>query len=146
MARIEHQVVIRRPVAEVFAYLDSSDRLPTWQSGVVAAHRDGPPSAGTRETHVRSVLGRRIENQMRITAYEPNQRYDVRGRAGPVPYTFTSTVEPVVEGTRITIVLDLQPRGVARLASLVLGRVMACQLRSDFARLKQLLEAGHREG
>lgn len=144
MARIEHHMVIRRPVAEVFAYLDTPEHLPAWQAGVLAAYRDGPPAVGTRETHVRSVLGRRVKSQMQITAYEPYRRYGVRGLAGPVPYTFISSFEPVSEGTRITIMLELQPRGVTRLASRLLGCMLASQLRADFARLQRLMEDGQR--
>lgn len=55
MVKIEHSVVINRPVAEVFAYVTRPENTPRWQSGMLASQQisDGAMGVGTIFTEVR---------------------------------------------------------------------------------------------
>lgn len=59
MIRVEHSVLIARPVEEVFAYVTRAESVPEWKRGLEAVRREttGPPGVGTRETHVSEFLG-----------------------------------------------------------------------------------------
>ena len=46
MIKIEHSVVVDRPVEEVFAYATDVSKVPEWQTSALEARVDGPMQAG----------------------------------------------------------------------------------------------------
>ena len=103
--RLEHSLVIHRPVADVFAFVADPDNLPQWQSGLLEVEKlSGDGGVGSRHREVRSLLGRRIEQVLEVTALTPDRRLDFEVVEGPVHLSLEHTFEPAGDDTRITVV------------------------------------------
>jgi uncharacterized protein YndB with AHSA1/START domain len=139
--RIELTVEIARPPEDVFELLSDIDRLPEWQTSAVEAHTDGPLAAGSRVTEKRRLLGRELDTELEIVAYEPPRRLTLRSLGGPVNFTVDHVLAAEAGGTQLRFVAEAQPRGALRLAEPVLARTAEQQFRQDFDRLKGLLES-----
>nr|MBA2601148.1 SRPBCC family protein [Actinomycetota bacterium] len=143
MISFEFTEVVDRPVEEVFAYLTDAKKLPEWQSMVSESRQDspGPMGVGTRVTNVRNFLGRRIESEAEVTAYESPTRFDVRVVSGPVPFQISHTLEPREATTAVKVEAQGEPGAFFKLAEPLVGRQAERQFKSDFATLKDLLES-----
>ena len=141
--KVEHTVVINRPVGEVFSYLTNPDNLPEWQSGVTEARKEGEGllGAGSRLTEVRTFLGKRISSTLEVTAYEPDREFSIRVVTGPIPFAVRHVFEPADGGTRITFSGEGEPGNLFKLAEPLVARAVKRQSEADFATLKRVLEA-----
>jgi uncharacterized membrane protein len=143
---ITHIVEIDRPPDEVFAYLDQVERHGEWQSQIVSTklETDGPVRVGSRVREIRKVGGREQDASYEITEHDPPRRSSFRGVAGPVRPMGTVTVEPVGDGSksRVAIELNLVGHGfgklIAPLARMQAGKSVA----ESQENLKARLEAG----
>lgn len=142
MVRVEHSLMIERPPAEVFAYTTDPRNLPEWQSTALEARSEGPVREGAHLTEVRKFLGRRMETELEVTAYEPDRRFALKVISGPVPFSTEQTLEPSDGGTRVTIVLEGEPGGFFKLAEPLVERAVRRQIQGDFEQLKDILESG----
>ena len=144
--RAEESGVVNRPVEKVFGYLADPLNLPEW-SGAAVEVRDlkqntpGEPGEGDRFTPVHKFLGRRIEEHVEVTAYEPNRHLRHWSTGGPMPLEINYLFEEVSGGRRLTVSMDAQPAGFLRLIGHVFGRAVKRQIRNDLKTLKGLLEA-----
>ena len=141
MVRIEFSVDIDRPPPEVFAYLTDAEKLPQWQAGAIEAEWQGERAEGARVREVRKFLGRRMESELEVTAYEPDRRLGLKVLSGPVPFSVEQRLEPRNGGTRLTFVGEGEPGGFFRLAEPLVQRAAKRQLQADFEQLKDILEA-----
>ena len=145
MAPITTTTEIARPPDEVFAYVTDPSHFPEWQEGVVSGHMDAPTTrVGSRCTTVRKIGGREREVNTNITEYDPPHRWADRGIDGPIRAIVTVTVEPLADGSRsrLTIELDFTGHGIGRLlVPLIVRRQAARQVPEGVSRLKQRLEA-----
>jgi hypothetical protein len=79
---------------------------------------DGPSGVGTRYTTTRRIAGIvRTGTTSKITEPRPPRSWAARGACEPVRETIKYTVEPLGEnaGSRVTIELDFEGRGIGRL-------------------------------
>jgi uncharacterized protein YndB with AHSA1/START domain len=146
--RIEKSVVIARPVEDVWAVLSNLDNVKRWSlSGSECRQTSpGPLGVGASLEEVKVVLGRfhlRLRGLV-VTEFEPNRTIALTdnrvGIAQPGRQRFT--VEPIKEGTRLTLVAEINlKRGIqpfeemlTKLASWGGGR--------QLANLKRLVETG----
>lgn len=144
MVRVEHEVVVNRPVEEVFDYLTNIEALGEWQSSVVDARRvtDGPVRIGTRFIESRHVMGRSIESTVEVAEHAVPDRFTVRVLDGPVRFTVTHVFERLDGSTRLTVHAEGEPHGLAaRLAGPMIAQRAKREFETDFDRLKQLLES-----
>ena len=83
MARIELNVVINRPVEEVYAYMSNPENNSQWQSHCLGSviTSEGPIGVGTTFTYEIKFLGRRIKSIWEITEYDPNRKAACRSSA-----------------------------------------------------------------
>lgn len=139
----ERSIVIARLVEEVFAFVGDVRNNPLWNGWIVESELvSGDGGAGSTSRHVARFLGKRIEAEAVITAYEPNQRACTRTTAGPIPTHGCRMVERVDGGTRFTQTIEAQPGGFFGLAEHIVVRLAARQLESDMLMLKELLKSG----
>jgi carbon monoxide dehydrogenase subunit G len=138
--RIEHSLEISRPPEEVFALLVDLDRLPDWQSSAIEAHSDGPLELGSLVHEKRRFLGRELADELEVIAFNPPRRLTLRSQAGPVRLTIDHELEPNGGGTRLIVVASGKPGGMMKFAGPMIERTAREEIRSDFARLKELLE------
>ena len=75
MPDARHQVTIRRPASEVFAFIADGLNGPRWRSGITdIALVSGSGVGATYKQGVKGPGGRRVDADYRITTYEPNSR------------------------------------------------------------------------
>ena len=143
---ITDSIEVERKPEDVFAYLDALDRHGEWQSQIVGVRveTEGPTRVGTRVVETRSIQGREQQIPYEVTAHDPPRTSSFRGTAGPVRPVGTVTVEPVGDGSRsrVTIELDLEGHGFLGMLFAPLARRQARkQVPQDQAKLKQRLES-----
>lgn len=141
MIKIEHSVVVDRPVEEVFAYATDVSKVPEWQTSALEARVDGPMQAGATGAIVRKFLGRRMESTVRFDEYEPPRKFAVESTSGPVQFHVHQTYEPEGAGARINIVMEGEPGGFFKLAEPLVQRAIKREMEANFATLKDILEA-----
>jgi hypothetical protein len=147
MASFENTVTIRRPVAEVFAFLADFENVPAWNYAIVETRKvsPGPVGVGTTYRQVRSVTSR-SEEDFEVTVFEPASRLEVQGQLGPFRARLRYTLEPVADGTRLTNAVQLQGPGllsmVVPLATSRVKRAVAANLDT----LRELLERDDQRG
>ena len=144
MTPITTSAEIARPADEVFAYVTDPRTMPEWQQGCVSGQLDGPTtSVGSRCTTVRAIGGRQREVTTEITEYDPPRRWADRGIDGPIRAIVAVTVEPLADGSRsrLTIDLDFTGHGIGKvLVPVIVRRQAAREMPENMRRLKQRLE------
>jgi carbon monoxide dehydrogenase subunit G len=141
MPHFDLTIDISRPPEDVFALLTDIERLPEWQSSAVSAAADGELAVGTVIGEQRRFMGRDISTRDQITAFEPGRRFDVKSLDAPVTYEIHHTLEPHDAGTRLRVEVDVKVGTMMRIAAQPALKAAERELRSDFERLKELLEA-----
>jgi uncharacterized membrane protein len=101
----------------------------------------GPIGVGTTARTTSKFLGRRIENEMEITEYEPSRRFSWLSRSGPFPFQGSVTLQQIGGGTRVDATFEADPGGFFKLAEPLLVSVARRQFQSDLDNLKDLMEA-----
>jgi len=141
MTRIEHSVLIERPVEEVWDYLMDATNNPVWQGPVIEARAGAELEVGSRIDEVMQFLGRRVEVTWEVTELEPLRRSAVRTASGPVPMHGGYTLEPVGGSTRFTMDSELEAHGFFKLAEPVFARMARREGVTSCETLKDVLEA-----
>jgi carbon monoxide dehydrogenase subunit G len=134
--RAEVVVDIHRSPEDVFAYLTDVSNLPSWQSGVHSAER-----VGDRIHESRTMLGRRMDNELEIVDEEPPRLFTLRSLNSPIPFSVRHELEPSGGGTRLTVIGEGDTGLMPGFAGKLMARRAEGQFRKDFERLKQLLES-----
>jgi len=137
--------IARRP-EEVFAYVDELEKHGEWQEAIVSARKEteGPTRVGSRATDTRRVPGGEREVTYEITEHDPPRSASFKGVNGPVRPEGTIKVEPLDDGSRsrVTLELDLKGHGLGVLIAPLARRDARKQVPQDQARLKERLESG----
>jgi uncharacterized protein YndB with AHSA1/START domain len=140
--RIDVTLEIARPPADVFAALTDLDRVPDWQESAVASRCDGVLAEGARIHERRRAMGRELENELEVTAFEPGRRLTLRSVDGPMAFTVDHQLVEQDGGgaTFLHVIAEGNPGSFMKLAKPMLKRRAEHELRGDFERLKQQLE------
>ena len=147
MAPIASSIEIARPPDEVFAYITDPTHLAEWQESLVSAHSegDGPLARGSKVATTRRVGRSERTMTMTVESMSPPRSWALRGIDGPVRLIVNGAIEPLDEGarSRVTIELDFEGRGLGKLlVPLVVRRQAAKEHPQNLQNLKQRLESG----
>lgn len=146
--RVELEVEIARPRAEVFDYLARGENMPRWMSEFQSVEQlsEGPPGLGT--TYRYRLKRPRRASTIEWVEFEQGRRLAfaagrIRAGFGSLAPRGSLTLEEVGAGaTRVRAVYEPKLGGVMRL----MGRPVAASIRrgraGDHQRLKQVLEEG----
>src|SRR5262249_17491939 len=115
MAGTTSTIEIDRSPEDVFAYLDDPARTGEWQGaggGAEARGRgkvdpEGPTKVGTRATRVLRMGRREMTMTYEIPEHDPPKAFAFRGLDGPVRPVGRGTVEPLDDGKRSRVTLEL---------------------------------------
>lgn len=145
MPQIQRSILIRRPVPEVFAFMDDIRREGDWQSNLVSAEQEplGPVGVGTVKRYTSQFLKKEIHNAYRCTVYEMYVRtvYETTSDSA-IEATAETRWEHVPEGTMVTWIIDAEPRGpLGMIPGALLERASISELEETLDRLKTLLES-----
>jgi uncharacterized protein YndB with AHSA1/START domain len=147
MAPIVSSIEIARPPEEVFAYVSDPSRLAEWQESVVSARAEvgGPPAVGSKAVTTRRIGRLERVMTMEMTNISPPRDWAVRGIDGPVRGVVNGTVEPLDDGarSRVTIELDFEGHGLGKLlVPLVVRRQAQKEMPRNLQNLRERLESG----
>jgi hypothetical protein len=142
VAQFKTNLLICRPVEDVFAFVANYQNSSRWVAGEWEHTQlsAGPIGVGTVIRTKGRTLGLRVETTRVVTAYEPARKYAFKSEYQRMPITTTFLFEPLPAGTQLTVVVEGEPSGLFTLTMpFVLGAVRQ-QFEGDLQRLKTLLE------
>ena len=142
MIRIEHSVVVNRPLPEVWTFLSDPANNPQWQTGVVESETvgEGPIEAGTQVRVVRRLLGKRVETLFDTTEFLPNSHFAFQSVSGPVDLEGVVSVEEVDGGARVKFDGSGDPGVFLRMSGTIARWFARRQVEADYDSLKKVLE------
>lgn len=147
MAPIVSDTEIARTAGEVFSYVTDPSRLAEWQESAISAHLegDGPPASGSKAVVTRRVGRGERTMTMEMTEINAPRSWRIRGIDGPVRMIVNGDIEPLDDGarSRVRIELDFAGHGLGKLlVPLVVRRAARKELPRNLQNLKERLESG----
>ena len=142
MVHIEDEIVINRPVEEVFDFVAAERNEPRYNPHMRRAEQitRGPIGVGTRFRVEIVSMGRPVEMVVEFTGYERPRRLLSSTHMSAMDTVGGLTFDPVVGGTRMRWSWDLEAHGALKLMSPVVARIGRKQERTNWTGLKHLLE------
>ena len=151
MISVENDVVIKKPVEEVFAFVSERSNESKWHTDIVEV-RAAPDSHSSPAGDLSSFwtlgstwlvtvqfMGRK-EYLVEITGVEPNRRIQFTTRTGPVRPITTYLFEPASGGTRFIRHVDIPLNGVLRVMKPLMRKSVEKRNARFVENLKRLLE------
>jgi carbon monoxide dehydrogenase subunit G len=123
--RIEQSFTVRRPPAEVFAYMTEPANLADWQTSKLSVEplTDGPPRQGYRLKERTKVGVRTWDQVVEFTEFEPGRAFATHIVEGAMPVDGRWTFEEHgAGGSRVHFVADGELTGVSRLLEPLIRR------------------------
>lgn len=144
MINLDLNALIDCPQKDVFAFVANPNNMSKWNSAVVGLEQvtPGAVGTGTKFKSIGEMMGRRIEGEMQITAYEPDTKCGFQINAGPMQVNITLSFKTVGTGTKINLNAQGNPGGLFKLAEGVLAGRVKAMMEENLARLKTVLEKG----
>jgi uncharacterized membrane protein len=138
------EVMIRRPVQDVYGFYQHFANLPRIVGDVIAVE---PVNGTTYRWFVAGPLGARTRLLITVTEQRDNQllRYETRG---PAPLRarwrleFDADGDPAIGPTRVREQLTMPLGGLGRALLALVGKFPEREVGANLSRLKDLLEAG----
>jgi hypothetical protein len=142
MTRIAGEIVIHRPVDEVFDFVADERNEPRYNPRMRWAEKisPGPVGLGTRFRAETAAMGRRAEMTIEITAYDRPRRLASSTHLSTMDIHGTLDFAPFPWGTRMRWSWELEPRGVLALMSPLIAHLGRRQEVAIWASLKRILE------
>ena len=142
MINLDLGTLIDKPVKDVFAFVTNPANMSKWNSAVVSMEQITPGAVGlgTKFKNVGEMMGRRIEGEMQVTAYEPDTKFGVQMNAGPMQVNMMVSFETVGTGTKISLNAQGNPAGFFKLAEPVMAGRVKAMMEENIASLKSQLE------
>jgi uncharacterized membrane protein len=136
MPRAANEVVVDRPVTEVFAFLADAENDERWRRGVIDVKRVSGDGVGTVYAQgLKGPLGRRISADIEITELRPNELIAFRALTGPARPVGRYELSSEGASTRVRMSLDAALGGVKKL---LLERPMQKAMNNEVANLAEL--------
>ncbi|HEV7187040.1 MAG TPA: SRPBCC family protein [Blastococcus sp.] len=148
MADIQGEVLIRRPVEEVFDFVADERNEPTYNPGMLVSEKvtEGPIGVGTRFRATFRSRRRPLDMQIEYTAFDRPYLLASTSRMAAADFSGTLTFTPTPAGTRLRWSWQARPKGAMRLLAPVFAPVGARQERRTWTLLRDHLEAGDPTG
>ncbi|HET7142435.1 MAG TPA: SRPBCC family protein [Anaerolineales bacterium] len=142
MINLDLSTLIDRPVKDVFAFVADPNNMSKWNAAVVSLEQVTPGSVGTKFKSVGEMMGRRIEGEMQVTAYDPDNQCGFQVKAGPMQVNLTLAFKTVGTGTKVSLNAQGNPGGIFKLAEGVMAGQVKSMMEGNLLRLKSVLEKG----
>jgi carbon monoxide dehydrogenase subunit G len=144
MINLDFSALIDRPVSDVFKFVSDPNNMSKWNSAVVSIQQatPGEVGVGTKFKTVGEAIGRRLEGELQVQAYEPDTKCGFQLNAGPMQMNLTMLFKTVGTGTKLSLNVQGNPAGVFKLAEGVLTGQVKSLMEGNFSKLKTVLESG----
>jgi uncharacterized membrane protein len=142
VVEFQHSVVVNKPVNEVFAYMADFRNNPKWSPDIaeVAKVSPEPPGKGTRWRQVVVARNRRMPYDLIVDRFEANRMYRFKGTGGAIDYEVTCRFEPAEARTKVSIAVNGQVKGFAKLFRGAVERSFREAITSSADNLRKVLE------
>ena len=139
-----HVIEIRRPIEDVFAVLTDVTKTGRWYPANVEEWWTSPPphAVGSTRRARTWVLGRAMENDAVVTAYDPPRMAAMRGLSRNAPFEATLRFEAIDGGTRATVQTAFDLSGVMRLVGPLFIPAYDRGWERGLQNLKRMMESG----
>jgi uncharacterized protein YndB with AHSA1/START domain len=139
--KVERNISIARPPAEVFAYVADIRNDPTWHTDVleVSSSTDVVGMGTVFNVRVKPSMGV-SEGTMTVSRFEPGRLIEFDGRMGRMAPRVTNICEPDAQGTLVTRRVEIEPPGMMRLMSPLIASKIGKSNEGFLANLKRVLE------
>ena len=143
--KVEHSVVIDKPVEQVWNFLTDFQNTPKWDIGVLETRQTSEGSAGLGTTFQNTgpFLGRNSVREYKVTEYEPDRKVTVQLitpvmfiRQAEVSYTF----ERAENRTKLTFTGGIEFSGLFKIIQPLLLQRAKRDGQGDLENLKRLME------
>ena len=144
MINLELGTLIDRPIKDVFTFVSNPNNMSKWNSAVVSIQQvtSGEVGVGTKFKTVGEAMGRRLEGEMQVQAFEPDTKCGFQLQAGPMQMNLIMSFRTVGTGTKLNLNVQGNPAGVFKLAEgLMTGQVKSL-MEGNLTKLKSVLESG----
>lgn len=101
---------------------------------------DGPVGMGTRFHETRVVNGREASNEIYVSAFDPPNTYAATSEHSGIKATYTYKLSAENDGTRVTLVADVDAGGLRKLFIPLVVRMMKKEDSDHLTRLKAVIE------
>lgn len=119
MARYRTSLIIKRPLADTFAFFSDFRNAPTWDPQTRTARKDteGDIGLGTRFILVGGALGMNFELPYEIVGFDPPHQFILEGENRV--FRYRDVIDFVAEGdnTRLSYYAELGFRGLLRVGN-----------------------------
>jgi uncharacterized membrane protein len=142
MFTCEVEILVSRPLDEVFAFVGDVRNRPRWDESVDSEELTSPEPIGvgsTVRTRLRS-MGREYQYTWEIVEHDPPDRMRVESTSGPFPTTLVFQFFDRDDKTEVQATVTGRPNGFLRLLQPMISRSTQKNLDAGYARLKRLLE------
>jgi Polyketide cyclase / dehydrase and lipid transport len=142
MARVSGEILIGRPVEEVFDYVADQRNEPIYNPQMLQSEKitDGPIGVGTRFRATARSGRRPVEMLIEVTDFQRPSTFGSRTTMSSVEVDGGLTFEPVAGATRMRWSWDVSPRGPLRLFGPLVARLGRRQEQTIWSGLKAQLE------
>jgi hypothetical protein len=143
MTHVDGQIMIHRPVDEVFDFVADERNKPRYNPQMRQAEQTsaGPIGVGTTFRAESTSRGRPVMMTIAFTEYQRPRRLTSATHLSTMDIQGTLTFDPVPEGTRMQWSWNLKPRGMLKLMTPVIALIGRRQERTIWTGLKRYLEA-----
>jgi uncharacterized protein YndB with AHSA1/START domain len=142
-SKVTAEVIINRPLEEVFAFVRDMNNHAEWQTGVLESRvtSEGGVEVGSTYRYVTQMMGRQIQTEGEVITCDLDKGFFYRSTKAPFQIVGGYTFEKGNGGTKLTqrIVADVE--GFFRLAKPIVVRTTKRNLENNLLTLKDLLEA-----
>ena len=144
VSHVEGEIVIHRPVEEVFDFVADERNEPHYNPRMLRAEKitDGPVGPGTRFLAELETMGHTMPMTVEFTNYDRPRRVTSCTRSSMMTTVGTLTFVPIADGTRMRWSWDVRPRGIRRVLDPLVGCLGRRQEQNIWGSLKRLLERG----
>jgi len=144
MINLDFSTLIDLPEKDVFAFVANPNNMTKWNSAVVSIEQvtPGDVGIGTKFKTVGEVMGRRLEGELQVQAYETDNKCGFQLNAGPMQMNLTLSLKTVGTGTKLSLNVQGNPAGIFKLAEGVMTGQVKSLMEGNFTRLKAILESG----
>lgn len=141
MSVIREVIDVDRSPEDVYAYITDPSHLPEWQLSAVKAEPldEGPVHVGSRVRVTRRIGNREMPMTVEFDRLDPPYSWDLHGIEGPVRPRTHGEIEPLDDGrrSRVTIEIDFEGHGLGKA---LVPLVVRPQVRKELPRDEQLLK------
>ncbi len=141
MPKFETQVLINRPVFQVFRYAGDFNNDIHWRNvRNVGMTNDNPIRTGTMVAMTRRIMGRGGFVNCDVTDYERNRKIELKGSYWGFPFVSTMTFEHRGQQTNVRETLEIRTRWFFWFG-IFFNLTLKGVLRRELEQLKQVLDS-----